>query len=80
MLKEILKKRSWSEKGGQTLKKIGEAAEKSRGFLGDKGFFRIVGEGGEKLDRDPHALNRLGYPLASNHLPWKDFSVDEKKP
>jgi GTP-binding protein Era len=57
-------------KGGQTLKKIGEAARKeAEGFLETRVFLELWVKVEKNWTRDPHALNRLGYPLASKHLP-----------
>jgi GTP-binding protein Era len=57
-------------KGGQTLKKIGEAARKeAEAFLGTRVFLELWVKVEKNWTRDPHALNRLGYPLASNPLP-----------
>jgi len=57
-------------KGGQTLKKIGEAARKeAEAFLGMRVFLELWVKVEKNWTRDPHALNRLGYPLVSNHLP-----------
>ena len=57
-------------KGGQTLKKIGEVARKeTEAFLGTRVFLELWVKVEKNWTRDPHALNRLGYPSASNHSP-----------
>ena len=57
-------------KGGQKLKKIGEAARKEvEAFLGTRVFLDMWVHVEKDWTRDPHALDRLGYPLALNHSP-----------
>jgi GTP-binding protein Era len=49
-------------KGGQKLKKIGEAARKEiETFLGIRVFLELWVNVEKDWTRDPHALNRLGY-------------------
>jgi len=57
-------------KGGQTLKKIGEVARKeTEAFLGTRVFLELWVKVEKNWTRDPHALNRLGYPSTLNHSP-----------
>jgi GTP-binding protein Era len=54
-------------RGGQRLKKIGEAARKEvETFLGAKVFLELWVNVEKNWTRDPRALDRLGYPLALN--------------
>ena len=54
-------------KGGQKLKKIGEAARKEvETFMGTRVFLELWVNVEKNWTRNPHALNRLGYPLALN--------------
>jgi GTP-binding protein Era len=55
-------------RGGQKLKKIGEAARKEvESFLGTRVFLDVWVNVEKDWTRNPRALDRLGYPLASNH-------------
>jgi GTP-binding protein Era len=57
-------------KGGQKLKKIGEAGRKEvEAFLGIRVFLELWVNVEKNWTRDPHALNRLGYPSTLNHSP-----------
>ncbi len=57
-------------KGGQKLKKIGEAARKEvEALLGARVFLELWVNVEKNWTRDPRALNRLGYPSALNHSP-----------
>ena len=57
-------------KGGQKLKKIGEAARKEvESFMGTKVFLELWVKMERNWTRDPRALDRLGYSSALNHLP-----------
>ncbi len=57
-------------KGGQKLKKIGEAARKEvETFMGTRVFLELWVKVEKNWTRDPRALDRLGYSLALNHLP-----------
>ena len=57
-------------RGGQKLKKIGEAARKEvEAFLGTRVFLDVWVNVEKDWTRNPRALDRLGYPLASNHSP-----------
>jgi GTPase len=57
-------------KGGQKLKKIGEAARKEvETLLGTRVFLELWVNVEKNWTRDPRALNRLGYPSALNHSP-----------
>ncbi len=55
-------------KGGQKLKKVGEAARKEmEGFLGTRVFLELWVNVERNWTQDPHALNRLGYPSTLDH-------------
>jgi len=55
-------------KGGQKLKKIGEAARKEiEAFLGTKVFLELWVKVGKNWTQDPRALDRLGYLATLNH-------------
>jgi GTP-binding protein Era len=55
-------------KGGQKLKKIGEAGRKEvEAFLGIRVFLELWVNVEKNWTQDPHALNRLGYPSTLNH-------------
>ncbi len=55
-------------KGGQKLKKIGEAARKeAEAFWGTRVFLELWVNVEEDWTRDPCALNRLGYPSTIDH-------------
>ena len=57
-------------RGGQKLKKIGEAARKEvEAFLETRVFLDVWVKVEKNWTRDPRALDRLGYPLALNHTP-----------
>jgi GTP-binding protein Era len=57
-------------RGGQKLKKIGEAARKEvEAFLGTRVFLDVWVNVEKDWTRNPRTLDRLGYPLASNHSP-----------
>jgi len=57
-------------RGGQKLKKIGEAARKEvEAFLGTRVFLDVWVNVEKDWTRDPRALDRLGYPLSLNHSP-----------
>jgi GTPase len=57
-------------KGGQTLKRIGEVSRKEvEAFLGTRVFLELWVKVEKNWTRDPHALNRLGYPSTLNHSP-----------
>jgi GTP-binding protein Era len=57
-------------RGGQKLKKIGEAARKEvEAFLGTRVFLELWVNVERNWTQDPHTLNRLGYPPALNHSP-----------
>ena len=57
-------------RGGQKLKKIGEAARKEvEAFLGTRVFLDLWVNVDKDWTRSPRALDRLGYPSASNHSP-----------
>ena len=57
-------------KGGQKLKKIGEAARKeAEALLGTKIFLELWVNVERNWTRDPRALNRLGYPSTPDHSP-----------
>jgi len=57
-------------KGGQKLKKIGEAARKEvEAFLGTRVFLEVWVNVEKDWTRDPRALDRLGYPSVLNHSP-----------
>ena len=57
-------------RGGQKLKRIGEAARKEvEAFLGTRVFLDLWVNVEKNWTRDPRALDRLGYPLALNHTP-----------
>jgi GTP-binding protein Era len=57
-------------KGGQKLKKIGEAGRKEvEAFLGIRVFLELWVNVEKNWTQDPHALNRLGYPSTLNHSP-----------
>jgi len=57
-------------RGGQKLKKIGEAARKEvEAFLGTRVFLDVWVNVEKDWTRNPRALDRLGYPLALNHSP-----------
>jgi GTP-binding protein Era len=55
-------------KGGQKLKKIGEAARKEvEALLGTRVFLELWVNVEKNWTQDPRALNRLGYPSTLNH-------------
>ena len=55
-------------KGGQKLKKIGEAARKEiEAFLGTRVFLELWVKVEKNWTQDPRALDRLGYPATLNH-------------
>jgi GTP-binding protein Era len=55
-------------KGGQKLKKIGEAARKEvETLLGERVFLELWVNVERNWTQDPRALNRLGYPSTLNH-------------
>jgi GTP-binding protein Era len=55
-------------KGGQKLKRIGEAARKEvEALLGTRVFLELWVNVEKNWTQDPRALNRIGYPLTSNH-------------
>jgi GTP-binding protein Era len=57
-------------KGGQRLRKIGEAARKEvEGLLGTRVFLELWVSVEKNWTQDPRALNRLGYPSSLNHSP-----------
>ncbi len=57
-------------KGGQKLKKIGEAARKEvETFLGTRVFLGLWVNVEKNWTRDPGALDRLGYPTTLDHSP-----------
>lgn len=57
-------------RGGQKLKKIGEAARKEvEAFLGTRVFLDLWVNVDKNWTRNPRALDRLGYPLTLNHAP-----------
>ncbi|MGB7572469.1 MAG: GTPase Era [Thermodesulfobacteriota bacterium] len=57
-------------RGGQKLKKIGEAARKEvETLLGIRVFLELWVNVEKNWTQDPRALNRLGYPLALDHSP-----------
>ncbi len=57
-------------KGGQRLKKIGEAARKEvETFLRTRAFLELWVKVEKHWTQDPRALDRLGYPLALDHSP-----------
>jgi GTP-binding protein Era len=57
-------------KGGQKLKKIGEAARKEvEILLGGRVFLELWVNVERNWTQDPRALNRLGYPSTLNHSP-----------
>jgi len=57
-------------KGGQKLKKIGEAARKeAEALLGTKIFLELWVNVEKNWTQDPRALNRLGYPSTIDHSP-----------
>jgi GTP-binding protein Era len=57
-------------KGGQRLRKIGEAARKEvEVLLGTKVFLELWVSVEKNWTQDPRALNRLGYPSALNQSP-----------
>ena len=57
-------------KGGQKLKKIGEAGRKEvEAFLGIRVFLELWVNVEKNWTQNPHALNRLGYPSTLNHSP-----------
>jgi GTP-binding protein Era len=57
-------------KGGQKLRKIGEAARKEvEGLLGTRVFLELWVSVEKNWTQDPRALNRLGYPSTLNHSP-----------
>jgi GTP-binding protein Era len=57
-------------KGGQKLKKIGEAGRKEvEAFLGIRVFLELWVNVEKNWTQDPYALNRLGYPSTLNHSP-----------
>ncbi len=57
-------------KGGQRLRKIGEAARKEvEGLLGTRVFLELWVSVEKNWTQDPRALNRLGYPSTLNHSP-----------
>ena len=59
-------------KGGQKLKKIGEAARKEvEALLGTRIFLELWVNVEKHWTRDPRALNRLGYPATLNHSTLK---------
>ncbi len=57
-------------KGGQRLRKIGEAARKEvEGLLGTRVFLELWVSVEKNWTQDPRALNRLGYPSTLNYSP-----------
>ena len=57
-------------KGGQKLKKIGEAARKeAEALLGTRIFLELWVNVEKNWTQDPRALNRLGYPSTIDHSP-----------
>ncbi len=57
-------------KGGQKLKKIGEAARKEmETFMGTRVFLELWVNVEKNWTRDHHALDRLGYPSVLDHSP-----------
>lgn len=57
-------------KGGQRLRKIGEAARKEvEALLGTRVFLELWVSVERNWTQDPRALNRLGYPSSLNHSP-----------
>jgi GTP-binding protein Era len=55
-------------KGGQKLKRIGEAARKEvEAFLGTRVFLELWVRVEKNWTQDPLALDRIGYPATSNH-------------
>lgn len=57
-------------KGGQKLKKIGEAARKEvETFMGTRVFLGLWVNVEKNWTRDPGSLDRLGYPTALDHSP-----------
>jgi len=57
-------------RGGQKLKKIGEAARKEvEAFLGTRVFLDVWVNVEKDWTRDPRALDRLGYPSTLSHSP-----------
>jgi GTP-binding protein Era len=57
-------------KGGQRLRKIGEAARKEvEALLGTRVFLELWVSVEKNWTQDPRALNRLGYPSTFNHSP-----------
>jgi GTP-binding protein Era len=57
-------------RGGQKLRKIGEAARKEvEALLGTRVFLELWVSVEKNWTQDPRALNRLGYPSALNHSP-----------
>jgi GTP-binding protein Era len=57
-------------KGGQKLRKIGEAARKEiEAFLGTRVFLELWVNVEKDWTQNPHTLNRLGYPSALNQSP-----------
>ena len=57
-------------KGGQKLKKIGEAARKeAEALLGTRIFLELWVNVEKNWTQDPRALNRLGYPPTLDHSP-----------
>lgn len=56
-------------KGGEKIKKIGEAARKEvEAFLGTKVFLELWVAVERNWTQNPQALNRLGYPLTLTHV------------
>jgi GTP-binding protein Era len=57
-------------KGGQKLRKIGEAARKEiETFFGTRVFLELWVNVEKDWTQNPHTLNRLGYPSALNQSP-----------
>jgi GTP-binding protein Era len=57
-------------RGGQRLRKIGEAARKEvEALLGTRVFLELWVSVEKNWTQDPRALNRLGYPSTLNHSP-----------
>jgi len=55
-------------KGGQKLKRVGEAARKEiEAFLGTRVFLELWVKVEKNWTQDPRALERLGYPATLNH-------------
>jgi hypothetical protein len=50
--------------------------ERSRGFLGDKGLFRIMGECGEKLDPGPPCPESVGLSIDFKPFTLRGFTCE----